>query len=48
MLPDSLKTLFFVDDHVSPPELHMGGKDSVAPDGYPTTLESWGRSRTMP
>lgn len=47
-LPDSLKTLFFVNDHVSPPELHMGGKTDFAPDGYPTTLETSGRPRTMP
>ena len=48
VLPDPFKTLFFVNDSVTPGELHMGGKAGVAPDGYPTTLESWGRPRVSP
>lgn len=47
-MPDPMKTLFFVNDLASPKTQHMGGKAGVAPDGYPTTLESWGRERVAP
>jgi hypothetical protein len=46
-MPDPLKTLVFVNDLASPPTVHMG-KGGVAPDGYPTTLESWGKGRVTP
>jgi hypothetical protein len=46
-IPD-LKTLLFVNDLASPRRLHMGGEIGVAPDGYPTTLESSGQPRAGP
>ncbi len=46
-IPD-LKTLVLVNDLASPATLHMGSDAAVAPDGYPTSLQTAGRQRTAP
>lgn len=43
-LPETMRTLFFVNDYGTPQFLHMG-KGAEGPDGFPLTLSTSGRPR---